>query len=413
MPAQAETVIFESYANGGDSFARLPDGRAIFVPYVIPGEQARVRLTEEKRGYARGELVEILEAAPERIKPRCPHFPRPGQPGCGGCHYQHLPYTAQLAAKTEILGDQLMRIGKIKTPPLSEIVPAPAEWHYRNQLHFHLSTDGQLGFPNSAQSGILPIQECHLAESGIQQIWPQLDFESVPGLDRLQLRLGADDETLIILESSDPHPVELSVDLPISVIHRGPGGSLVLAGDDHLVVEIKKRLFKVSEGSFLRANMPMIEKMVDFLLEHLPHSAETLIDGYCGAGIFSAFLAPQFNRLIGIERSPSASDDFAINLDEFEHVELYEGALRDVLPALELESSIMVVDPPANGIDRRALDAICALAPKALAYISSNPATLARDAARLITSGYQLMAVTPFDCAPQTAAIDSISIFVK
>jgi 23S rRNA (uracil1939-C5)-methyltransferase len=141
---------------------------------------------------------------------------------------------------------------------------------------------------------------------------------------------------------------------------------------------------------------------------------------YCGVGLFSAFLAPHCERLIGIESSSSACEDFAINLDEFDHVELYEGAAEDVAPALvgrianlSHEQAIVLVDPPRAGIDKHTLDGIRALVPQVIAYVSCDPSTLARDAARLIADGYRLVDVTPFDMFPQTYHIESISLFER
>ena len=130
--------------------------------------------------------------------------------------------------------------------------------------------------------------------------------------------------------------------------------------------------------------------------------------------IFSKFFAPKCKLVIGIESSESACEDFAINLDEFDNVELCEGAAEEVLPGLtsRLDSSIcMIVDPPRAGIEKHALDAIINIKPQVIAYVSCDPSTLARDAARLITGGYRLVEVTPFDLFPQTYHIESISIF--
>jgi 23S rRNA (uracil1939-C5)-methyltransferase len=135
------------------------------------------------------------------------------------------------------------------------------------------------------------------------------------------------------------------------------------------------------------------------------------LDVYCGVGLFSAFLAPKCERLVGVEASPSACEDFGVNLDEFDHVELYEGAAEDVIPHLEAEQAIVLLDPPRSGVDKRALDAIRQLAPEVIAYVSCDPSTLARDAARLIAGGYRLVEVTPFDLFPQTYHIESIVIF--
>jgi 23S rRNA (uracil1939-C5)-methyltransferase len=404
-----EDVTLDKYVYGGEVLGRLPDGRAVFVPFAIPGERVRIRVVEDKPRYARAELVEVLEQAPQRTQPRCIHYSQ-----CGGCHYQHLPYPKQLALKAKVLGDQLARIGKLPDPPLQPTVASPHPWYYRNNVQFHLSPDGQLGYQKPRQQGVLAIQECHLPEDPLNETWPQLDIDAIPGLERVGLRLGADDERLLILESSDPQPVSLHLDLPLSVLYKGPGGTLVLAGEDHVVIEVRERLFRVSGDSFFQVNTPMAEKLVAHLLEHLPLAGKpTLVEAYCGVGLFSAFLAPHVGRLVAIEASASACDDFAVNLDEFDHVELYQAPVEDVLPALTLQPEVVLVDPPRSGLDRRALDALLSLGPQTLAYVSCDPATLSRDARRLTRGGYQLESITPFDLFPQTYHIESISYWAK
>jgi 23S rRNA (uracil1939-C5)-methyltransferase len=407
-----EILNLDSFAYGGECFGRLPDGKATFVPYVLPGEKVRIRLVEEKRGFARGELVEVLAAAPERTEPRCPHFYRAGMgEPCGGCHYQHIPYERQIQAKAEILRDQLQRIGKLKDPPLQPTVPCPNPWYYRNYVQFHLAAEAQLGFVGTKQS-VIPIQECHLPAEELIELWEQLEIDVIPGLDRIGLRMGAGDERMVVLESNDPEPVEMQLDLRVSVIHNGPGGTLVLGGDDHIVIEVLERPFRVSADSFFQVNTAMAEKMILHLLENLGiGKQDTLIDAYCGVGLFSAFLAPKVARLIGIEVHPRACEDFVVNLDEFENVELYEAQVSDVLPSLDVQSNILVADPPRAGLGRATLEGIQSLQPRTIAYISCDPATLGRDARSLVEMGYQLGQVTPFDLFPQTYHIESISFW--
>jgi 23S rRNA (uracil1939-C5)-methyltransferase len=401
---------------GGDTLGRLPDGRAVFVPYTLPGEVVRVRLTEEKKNFARGTLLEVLQSSPERIQSRCPHFnpQAKDQPGCGGCHYQHVPYEAQLRMKGAILKDQLERIGKFKDPKVERTISSPQPWNYRNHVQFHLSPAGKLGFQAPRAQEVVPIHECHLPEEAINALWPLLDIESVPGLDRLGIRSGSDDDLMLVLESSDPEPVSLSLDLPISVVHLGPGGYLVLAGDDHIVIEVKERPFRVSPGSFFQVNTAVAAEMVQHLLDKLPLTVETnLVDAYCGVGLFSAFLAPHVGRVVGIETSSSTCEDFVINLDEFDNVELYEAPVEEVLPNFDFKPDIILVDPPRSGLDRRVVDGILALAPQHLVYVSCDPSTLARDAKRLSTGGYELVQVTPCDLFPQTYHIESISFWAR
>jgi 23S rRNA (uracil1939-C5)-methyltransferase len=137
-----------------------------------------------------------------------------------------------------------------------------------------------------------------------------------------------------------------------------------------------------------------------------------LIDVYCGVGLFSAFIAPKVGLLIGIEASSSAAEDFALNLDEFNQVELYEAPAEVALQAIEAQPAAVLVDPPREGLDRRAMDGLIRLHPPLLIYVSCDPATLARDAKRLISAGYHLEQVTPFDLFPQTYHIESIGSWV-
>ncbi len=423
------------------------EGRAIFVPFGLPGEIVRARIVEERKNFARAELVEIVKPSPDRITPKCAHFfsitPNPSPAGrwelpppptgegpgvraCGGCHYQMLPYPAQLRAKTEILRDQLTRIGKIQNPPVKNIVASPNEWNYRNHIQFHLDKNGKLGFiaaraasaiGRGADAGeirpesVIPINECHLPETPINALWPTLEFEPDAPIERVSLRAG--DELMLILESDSPEAPEMEIETDISVIHLTEDDAVVMAGEDYLVMEVLERSFKVSAGSFFQVNTPMAGKMIQHLLDQLKVNKKStvLVDVYCGVGLFSAFFAPKVARLIGIETAISSCNDFAVNLDEFDNVELYEADAEEALPALDVQPDVVIVDPPRAGLDKTVIDALVALKPKTLAYVSCDPSTLARDAARLLAGGFHLKQVTPFDLFPQTYHIESISLF--
>ena len=413
-------VLLEKLAYGGDAMGRLDDpltearGRAVFVPFGLPGERVRVRLTEEKRGFARGELLEILQASPERIVPRCIHFGV-----CGGCHYQHMPYEDQLKAKTEILRDQLTRIGKIENPPVREMVASSDPWNYRNHVQFHLTEEGKLGYVKAQAPEVFTVMECHLPEGSINEFWPQLEFEPGTTIERVSIRSGKEKDLILSLESDSPESPELQIEAGISVAHVFEENTVVIAGNDHVVIPVLGRDFRVSASSFFQVNTAMAEKMVSHLLANfrVPSNA-TLFDVYCGAGLFSAFFAPKCERVIGIESSVSACEDFAFNLDEFENVELYEGMAEEILPLLVRRDALrnpphVLVDPPRAGLEKRVIDSLLDLKANVIAYVSCDPSTLARDAARLIRGGYTLKDVTPFDLFPQTFHIESISIFEK
>jgi len=416
MSSSQHEITLEKLTYGGDAMGRLQDGRAVFVPFGLPGETVRIRLTQEKQNFARGEILEILNPSPDRITPKCKHFTQ-----CGGCYYQNLPYEKQLQAKTDILRDQLQRIGKLENPPVQPIVASPEQWNYRNHIQFHLTDDGKIGFINSVGNSTLPIEECHLPAAGINAFWHDLQFESRMNLERVSLRTGADDELMLILESETEETPELEIEADISVVHMYEDHLVVIAGSDALTIQILGKDFHVSAPSFFQVNTKMAEKMVEHLITNLQlpitnGQSATLLDIYCGVGLFSKFFADKYAKVIGVEASPSSCEDFAINLDEFDNIELYEGAAEEILPALapQLTEPIhMIVDPPRAGIDKFALDAILQINPHVIAYVSCDPSTLARDAARLIKGGYTLQHVTPFDLFPQTYHIESISIFTR
>jgi len=407
--SQVHEVTLTTLTYGGEAMGRLPDGRAVFIPFGLPGERVSVYLTDEKKNFARGEIIEILEPSPDRIISKCKHF---GE--CGGCHYQNLPYEKQLIAKTEILIDQLKRIGKIENPPVQPMVASPTPWNYRNHIQFSLDRDGKLGFQKSNSNRVIPITDCHMPEASINDFWSQLEFEPETNIERVSIRAGVGDDLLVMLESDAPEPPELEIEAGISIAHVYEENTVVIAGSDYIVIRILNRDFKVSAASFFQVNTAMAEKMVNHLLEHLPVSqSTTLLDIYCGVGLFSAFFASKCGRVIGIESSESSCEDFAVNLDEFNNVELYEGFAEEIIPHLEAKPDIVLVDPPRAGLDKQVIDGIFNLNPQIIVYVSCDPSTLARDAKRLIEVGYKLKQVTPFDLFPQTYHIESISIFER
>jgi 23S rRNA (uracil1939-C5)-methyltransferase len=403
-------VRINNLAYGGDALGRLADGRVVFVPYAIPGELARLRLVEEKPHHARAVLVEVLEASPDRVEPRCQHFKT-----CGGCHYQQMNYPIQLKAKAAILREQLERIGGLKDIPAVEVEAAPEPWYYRNHIQFHLTHEGKLGFQRAHSNQPFAIRECHLPEVAINQLWPQVEIEPMPGLERISLRLGADADRMLLLEGSIPQPLDFNIeDLAISVVQVGPSGNVVLAGSDYLVMEISGRHFMVSATSFFQVNTLQAQAMVKHLTEHLSLDEEmTVLDVYCGVGLFSAFLAPKVKRLVGIEISPGACEDFTTNLDEFENVELYEASAEDVLGNVVFNPDIIIMDPTRAGLGGKTVEGIIAQGAAQLAYVSCDPATLARDSKQLSAGGYSLVKVTLFDMFPQTYHIESISYWEK
>jgi len=408
----AETVIvkIEKLVYGGDGLGRLPDGRAVFVPFVLPGELVQIELVEEKQRYARGLPVNWIETSPDRISPRCAHF---GE--CGGCQYQHLDYAKQLSLKEAILQDQFQRIAKIENPPLESIVPSPNPWNYRNYVQFHLGQQGEIGYVHVDGEHLLPITECHLPMGEINQLWPQIELGAESGVYRLGVRQDSYDAIMLIMEGEDPVAPDFSEDIPVSAVYTPPDARLtVLAGEDALTFEVLDRTFQVSARSFFQVNTPIAEKMIRHLVENLSLTPQTrALELYAGVGLFSAFIASQVEHLTAIESSGSACHDFATNLDDFENVTLYEAEVEEVVPALDFAPDVLILDPPRAGLSPAVHDAITRLNPEHIAYISCDPATLARDIKKITHNSYHLVSVTPFDMFPQTAHVETVVFLEK
>ncbi len=409
--SESEDYILEldKFVYGGETMGRLEDGRAVFVPFALPGEKVRIQLVLEKRGFARGKLLEVLKTSPLRTEATCKHFTN-----CGLCHFQHLSYPEQLNAKVEILKDQLKRLGGIDDPQIETIIASTGEWNYSNQIKLQQTPSGELGFRSANIKKTFRLEECFIPQDALNEFWPSLTFGPLADLKSLELRLGKNDDLMMVLNSYSDEAYELEVDFPIKVIQVGPESVHVMSDTYFLDTELLGRNFRVSAISFYRPNIPVVEKMIYQLLNDLPISPEvTLVEAYSGVGTFSAFLASKVGRLIGIEKNPAAAKDFSKNLDEFDNVEIYEDLAEYVLPNLDVRVDIMLVDPPKAGLAPKVLDGITKISPRVLAYISSDPATLARDTKRLIHTGYNLKKITAYDLRPQTFHIDSISIWEK
>ena len=422
-PAELELTL-TGLAYGGEALGRDSGGRVVFVPFALPGERVRVQLLEHRRRWARARLLQVLQPSSERTVPRCRHFG-----ACGGCHYQHMPYADQLRTKQSILREQLERLGKLQNPPVEPCLPAASPWNARNQLQFHLDPAGRLGFvrhglmegdwpresvgrgqPGRGKPQVLPIQECHLPEPALSDLWPQLELEAIPGLERVGLRVGREGEAMLILHAEGPPQVEVALDLPLSVVWLWPGGLEVLAGSPHLTFEVLGREFRVSAPSFFQVQTALAGELVRLVMEGLAVApGELAYDLYAGVGLFSAFLAAAGARLAAVEESPWACEDFVHNLEAFEGVELYEAPVEEALAGLPGSPQAVVVDPPRAGLAPAVLDRLIEWAPPRLVYVSCDPATLARDAARLQAGGFRLERAVPIDFFPQTFHLEAVT----
>lgn len=400
-------------AHGGEALGRY-QGKVVFVAYGLPGERVRVEVVEEQHHWSRARLLEVLEPSSHRVDPPCPYFGT-----CGGCQWQHIEYEAQVAFKGEIIRDQLRRLGRFVDPPVADTIPSPDPWEYRNHLQLTSTPEGGLGFLDVSGIQTMPIDICLLPHPLVWEIVEMMEIggeERGASLRRLSLRAGIrTGERMIVFETEDDLPPQIEVDVPIScVLLMGDGTPVNLIGRNWFSEELAGRHFRISAGSFFQVNTLQAERLIEVVSQFLdPQGNETLLDIYCGVGTFSLSLADRLSRVIGIESYGPAVDDARANVRPGEPVEFIEGQAVEVLACLDLPLDVIIVDPPRAGCGSKVLRELIRLSPPRLVYVSCDPATLARDARRLVEAGYRLEALQPVDMFPQTYHIESVSLFVR
>jgi 23S rRNA (uracil1939-C5)-methyltransferase len=229
----------------------------------------------------------------------------------------------------------------------------------------------------------------------------------------MTLRRGSNDALLAALEVDDVEAPELETDFPVSVAIVLPDNTAAsLVGDIYLLKSVKGREFRVSPGCFFQPSAA--DALVDTLVDYAQLSGkETVIDAYSGVGMLTAFLAEGAAEVVGIEVNGDAVADTAVNLHHTDNVSLYEGWVEDILPALDMQPDLIVLNPPSQGLSRDASRAVLAKTADRLIYVSSDIATLARDGKQFAKAGYKLAAIQPIDLHPQTFHIDTVSLWKR
>lgn len=423
-------------AHGGEALGRH-EGKVVFVPYAIPGETVRVEVVQEKARWARARLLEVLDPSPDRVEPPCPYF-GPGR--CGGCQWQHVAYARQLTLKQEIVRDQLTRLGHLPDPPVRPTRAVGEPWGYRNHAQFAVDPQGHIGFRVGGSHEIIPVDRCLLLHPLLDELHEALDLE-LPELARLSLRAGiAMEEQMLILETKKDAAPGLEVDVAMSaVLLRRRDPPLILAGRAYIEEEVAGHRYRVSAESFFQVNTAGAEALMETVAAGLePGPDDRLLDAYCGVGLFGLALAERVAEVTGIEAAPIACVDFLWNVEAkgLQNVALIEGPVEEVLAAwvtaaeVPPEQSVdddqeaapasfgkgidlAVVDPPRRGMGAEAVAALARLGPRRVAYVSCDPAILARDAQSFVQAGYRLAEVQPVDMFPQTYHVESVGLYVK
>jgi 23S rRNA (uracil1939-C5)-methyltransferase len=338
----------EDVAFGGKGVAR-DEGKAVFIPLTIDGERITAKIVREKKQFAEGELVEIIDPSSHRVAPECPYFGR-----CGGCAYQHIGYAHQLELKARQVEQAMRRIGRLAQPPMRPIIPSPLPYGYRNRITVH-AEDGVVGFYRRDVHALMDIERCPIAAPEVNDALAQL-------------RAG---------RARDGHYTLRA--------HPGP------------------RVFG-------QTNDTVAEALAVLVTELLAGERKLLIDAFCGAGFFIKRLAHQFERVVGIDWDrfaiAAAQKDAGAN-------EAYVSGdvtteLRWLLEQNDLPSTALIVDPPAIGLSTEMRRAIVDSPPHTMIYVSCNPPTLGRDIAEL-QQRFSIVSITPLDMFPQTAEIEVVA----
>ncbi|GAA4237432.1 class I SAM-dependent RNA methyltransferase [Actinomadura meridiana] len=428
-------------ANGGFCVARH-EGRVVFVRHALPGERVRARVTERAKNFLRADAVEIIEASPDRVDPPCP-FAGPGR--CGGCDWQHASLPAQRALKAAVVQEQLERLAGIDRPVTVEEVPYPVDSEvapppglgWRTRVQFAVSS-GVIGLRRYRSHDIEPVDECLIAHPGVELMG--IERKRWPGASGVEGIVSATTgDRVVVLRGRDRRKVRVPrLDVPVRLV-RGkpePGASLPYVRE-----EVSGRLYQVSGSGFWQVHPGAAQLLADAVVDALePKPGDIALDLYCGAGLFAGVLADRVGSdglVVGVESDGQAVRDARFNLRDLPQVSIERGPVDEVIADLEFGraasgsraqnkrgaghqggarvrgADIVVLDPPRTGAGRDVVQHLTRLAGRKIAYVSCDPATLARDLAYFGERGWTLETLRAFDAFPMTRHVELLATLVR
>ena len=378
-------IKIEKIAFGGEGVGRI-NNLVVFIPFAAPGDELEIEITGCKKKFARGRILKIVQASPQRVNPLCKYYGH-----CGGCCYQHLSYEHQMEIKKLQVEEVFKKIGSVAAPPVSETVASPEIYHYRGKAQFHrdsTSAAPQLGFLDISGGKIVDIERCEIMEETINK-----------KISRLR-------EDLFIRNQKDAR-LNIWSELPSDYTNR-KGQMKRLAGG---------REFLVPTDGFFQANLFLTDALAAKVCSLATSGQVTnLIDTYCGCGLFSILLAPFAGNILGIELNEESIKFARINAEKenMKNVKFIQGDVEKILARRHLlpegEIDVIILDPPRAGCSKMILESIASMQPRKIIYVSCNPATQARDIKFLCENGYNLLRLLPFDMFPQTQHIEVLGL---
>ncbi len=428
-------VTIGSLAHGGAAVARLDDGRVAFVRGGCPGDVADIEILEDHGRWVTAGLTAVVTPSPDRVEPPCPYA---GE--CGGCQWQHVSASAQRIAKHALVSDAFRRIGHLDHVEVEPLVPSAEDLGYRNKVEFVARGEGRnltLGLHRLASDSVIGVDRCLLlpgrlagAPKALQGALRYLGGgHGDLGVTRVGIRVATHTRDIEVALWTRPGAFPRSIAARtmrdavkatgvVRVLTKGAEkerrvtGVEVLSGRGAWRERLRGVDFLVSAPSFFQVNTRAAEQLVSTVLEALdPAEDDRVLDLYAGAGTFTVPLALLADEVTAVESSRHAIADLRRNLEN-------AGAWADIVggdAARELADlggfDLVVVDPPRSGLEGSVIPHLVATGARRVAYVSCDPATLARDAARFAEAGYGLRSVRPVDLFPQTFHVETVAVF--
>jgi 23S rRNA (uracil1939-C5)-methyltransferase len=422
-------LVIDALAYGGNGVGRH-QGKAVFLPWTLPGDRISWRPLKERKNYFEGEVVSLLAAGPGRCEPRCPLFGR-----CGGCQWQHVTYAQQLSWKQRFLQDALTRHAGLVDPNVIPTTGSEPPWNYRNRVQFKCQATQAgvvIGFYRRGSHHVINVEQCPIAHPGINAA---LDFlrelvASAPTPDRipqLDVGVGDDDSVRVVIHCIGPVAADWLTSISASARQRQYGLFLQqgrksvlrrLAGQTDLQLRVDQPplILNYGPGGFAQVNSEQNRKLVQAVVEAAAlRGGEEVLELFCGMGNFSLALARRCRRLVGVEDFPVSIEKARANaaLNGISNVSFAVADAAAYLSRRQQPFDLVVLDPPRTGASREVVQSLLQLAPKRIVYVSCDPMTLARDLGPLLGHGYQLLRSHPFDLFPQTYHLESVTLLER
>ena len=389
-------------------------GMVVFVPKTLVGEKVRIRITEIKKNFARGKLIEILEKSSKRTQSKCPYYEE-----CGGCDLRHQDAAENLKFKKEKVKNALRRIGKIDIE-VEDTIPSYKENNYRNKVSFKVEKD-RIGFYSLGTYQLVDIENCHLVQKEINDallVIRNYLKENKNMIKSITIKYGnAMNDILIDVYSLSENDIEIldylttNISNLSTVIYNGK----TVYGNGYIKEITNGLMFNVSSKSFFQVNSMQAEKLYEIVISLAGLTKnDVVLDLYCGTGTITSIVANHVKKVIGIEIVEDAILDAKENLkiNNINNVRFICGDAAKEINKIKEHVDVIIVDPPRKGIDRKAIAIMKKLAPKKIVYISCNPVTMARDLSYL-NNLYNVRKVVPVDMFPNTSHVESVCILEK